>query len=47
MNTFNAEQKLKPIILDRLMVNQYVEKVMDEGISVDTLFTIIAEVIVS
>lgn len=47
MNNFSTEQTLKLMLLDRLMGNHYVKKAMDEGISVDTLFTITTEVMAS
>ncbi|MBW5471541.1 hypothetical protein GPJ61_27525 [Brevibacillus formosus] len=47
LENFSAEQRLKMLILDRLMGSTYVEMAIDEGISVDTLFTITAEVFVS
>lgn len=44
---FSAEQKLKMLILERLMGSTYVQMAIDEGISIDTLFTITADIVVS
>ncbi|MGK5654590.1 hypothetical protein [Brevibacillus formosus] len=45
--SFSAEQKFKMLILVRLMGSTYVEMAIDEGISIDTLFTMTADIVIS